>query len=45
MVLYTQVWTSFMGAKQFGFGDYEQSTAKKHTKRERFMAEMEAVVP
>ena len=34
-----------MGAKQFGFGDYEQSTAKKRTKRERFLAEMEAVVP
>lgn len=34
-----------MGAKQFGFGDYEQSTAQKRTKRERFLAEMEAVVP
>ncbi len=34
-----------MGAKQFGFGDYEQSTAKKRTKRERFLSEMEAVVP
>ena len=34
-----------MGAKQFGLGDYEQSTAKKRTKRERFLAEMEAVVP
>lgn len=34
-----------MGAKQFGFGDYEQSTAKKRTKRERFLAEMEAVIP
>ena len=34
-----------MGAKQFGFGDYEQSTAKKRTRRERFLAEMEAVVP
>jgi transposase, IS5 family len=28
-----------------GFGDYEQSTAKKRTKRERFLSEMEAVVP
>jgi hypothetical protein len=29
-----------MDAKQFGFGDYEQSTAKKRTKRERFLAEI-----
>jgi len=29
------MWTGFMGAKQFGFGDYEQSMSKKHTKRER----------
>ena len=34
-----------MDAKQFGFGDYEQSTAKKRTRRARFLAEMEAVVP
>ncbi len=34
-----------MGGKQLGFGDYEQSTAKKYTKRERFLSEMEAVVP
>ena len=34
-----------MGGKQLGFGDYEQSTARKRTKRERFLAEMEAVVP
>jgi len=34
-----------MGTKQFGFGDYEQSMAKKRTRRERFLAEMEAVVP
>jgi len=34
-----------MRSKQFGFGDYEQSTAKKRTKRERFLFEMEAVVP
>jgi IS5 family transposase len=34
-----------MGGKQLGFGDYEQSTAKKRTKRERFLSEMEAVVP
>ena len=34
-----------MGSKQFGFGDYEQATAKKRTRRERFLAEMEKVVP
>lgn len=34
-----------MGSKQRGFSDYEQSTAKKRTKRERFLSEMEAVVP
>ena len=35
----------FMGSKQFGFGDYEQSTARKRTRKERFLAQMEAVVP
>ena len=34
-----------MGGKQLGFSDYEQSTAKKRTKREKFLAEMDAVVP
>ena len=34
-----------MGGKQLGFGDYEQATAKKRTRRERFLAEMEKVVP
>jgi len=34
-----------MGCKQLGFGDYEQTTARKRTKRERFPAQMEAVVP
>ena len=42
-----------MGTKQFGhrcaegfaYGDYEQSKPKKRTRRERFLAEMEAVVP
>jgi len=34
-----------MGSKQLGFGDYEQTTAKKRTKRERFLGEMEKVVP
>ena len=36
---------SFIGGKQLGFTDYEQSTAKKRTGREKFLAEMEAVVP
>jgi transposase, IS5 family len=34
-----------MGGKQLGFGDYEQSRAKKRTKREKFLVGMEAVVP
>lgn len=34
-----------MGGKPLGFGDDEQSTAKKSTKHERFLDEMEAVVP
>jgi IS5 family transposase len=34
-----------MGSKQLGFGDYEQSTGKKRTRRERFLGEMENVVP
>ncbi|MEI6030745.1 MAG: IS5 family transposase [Synechococcaceae cyanobacterium ELA739] len=34
-----------MGGKQLGFGDYEQTTAKKRASRERFLQEMEAVVP
>jgi len=34
-----------MGSKQFGLGDYEQSTAKKRTKLERFLSEVELVVP
>ena len=34
-----------MGGKQLGFTDYEQSTAKKRTKKEKFLAEMEIVVP
>jgi IS5 family transposase len=34
-----------MGGKHLGFGDYEQTTAKKRTRRERFLAEMEVVVP
>lgn len=34
-----------MGGKQLGFGDYEQTTAKKRTKREKFLADMDQVVP
>jgi IS5 family transposase len=34
-----------MGGKQLGFSDYEQTTAKERTKREKFLAEMEDVVP
>lgn len=34
-----------MSGNLLGFGDYEQSTAKKRTKRERLLAEMEAVAP
>jgi IS5 family transposase len=34
-----------MVGKQLGFGDYEQSTAKKQTRREKFLAEMDTVVP
>jgi IS5 family transposase len=34
-----------MGGKQLGFGDDEQSTAKKQTKKETFLAEMDKVVP
>ena len=34
-----------MGGKQLGFTDYELTTAKKRTKREKFLSEMEAVVP
>jgi IS5 family transposase len=34
-----------MGGKQLGFSDYEQTTSKKRTKKERFLAEMDQVVP
>ena len=34
-----------MGGKQLGFGDYEQSTAKKQKKLEKFLSEMDQVVP
>ena len=34
-----------MGGKQLGFSDYKLTTAKTQTKREKFLSEMEAVVP
>jgi IS5 family transposase len=34
-----------MGGKQLGFSDYELTTAKKQTKCEQLLAEMEVVVP
>ncbi len=39
------MWTVFTGSNQLGFCDYEQSTAKKRSRRERFLAEMQSVVP
>ena len=34
-----------MGGKQLGFSDYELTTTKKQTKREKFLLEIEAIVP
>jgi len=34
-----------MGGEQLGFTDHELTTAKRRTKREKFLAEMDAVVP
>jgi IS5 family transposase len=34
-----------MSGNHLGFSDYELTTAKKKIKREKFLAEMEAVVP
>ena len=34
-----------MGGKQLGFSDYALTTAKKQTNREKFLSEMEVVVP
>lgn len=34
-----------MGGKQLGFGDYEQTTAMKRTKHEKFPVDMDQVVP
>ena len=30
-----------MGGKQLWFADYEQTTAKRRTKKEKFLAEMD----
>jgi hypothetical protein len=45
MVLSSQAKIELMGGKRLGFGDYEQIAVKKRTKREKFLAEMDAVVP
>lgn len=34
-----------MGGKPLDFSDYKQTAANKQTKREKFLAEMDAVVP
>lgn len=34
-----------MGGKQLGFSDYELTTAKKQTKRPKFLSKMELMVP
>jgi len=34
-----------IGGKHLGYGHYAQTKAKKRTKREQFLAEMEPVVP
>jgi len=34
-----------IAGKQLGFDDYEQTTAKKRTKREKFLPDMDQVVP
>jgi hypothetical protein len=41
----SQAKTGLMGGKQLGFSDYELNTAKKQTKREKLLSEMEVVVP
>jgi IS5 family transposase len=37
--------TGFLGGKQLGFSNYEQTTGRKRTMRDRFLAQMAAVVP
>lgn len=45
MSLKSQARTGLMGGKQLGFSDYALTTAKKQTNREKFLSEMEVVVP
>jgi len=45
MALWSQARTGLMGGKQLGFSDYELTTAKKQTKRQNFLSEMEVVAP
>jgi IS5 family transposase len=42
-VIAGQVWGD--GRQELGFSDYELTTDEKRTKREKFLAEMETVVP
>jgi hypothetical protein len=44
MISWLQARTRVLIGKQLGFSDYELTTVKKRTKRERFLAEMEPVV-
>ena len=37
--------SGFMGGNPLGFGDFEETKAMKHTERERFLAQIESVVP
>jgi len=37
--------TGLLGRMWFGVSDYELTTATKQTKREKFLSEMEVVVP
>ena len=34
-----------MGGKQLGFADYEQTVSEQRTKKEKFLAEMDQLVP
>ena len=45
MGLQSRARTGETGGKWLGFSDYELTTAKKQTKREKFLSEMDVVVP
>jgi hypothetical protein len=45
MVLCSQARAGLICGKDLGFSDYGLKTAKKQTKRENFLSEMEALVP